>query len=522
MKQLKKLAALVLAVTMAATAAVPAWATEGENNKNNGGTKSESTAASEPDNSGTIYISSYNVIYEDPNVSPILKFKDGELKNQAVAKTVTLKVVDTRGIPTTTKKNSDGKDIQVVNTETVNVQINGRNFSIGSGGEMKVDPINGQDKAYLITISNLEYHGSGDKATDDNTLRLDVSYDKDLNQSQEKKDTEKRKMLPLATIEQKLSQFVTQTETTPPAPDPTPEPTPTPDPTYRTPSLIVRSTSIGGSSVDAGDDFKLSLEIYATSSGTEALCDVLVSISTADGVTLSNGSTTKYIGDMAPGTSQTVTYPMHAQNSFTGGTSSVSVSLSANGKTTGGGAQATGTTVTVPIIQPERFEISNMEIPETMVVGEENYGSITFVNKGKNELSNMTVTIAGSNLQEPEQSNYVGNLAAGTEQSVDINLCALQAGTVEGTITIVYEDTSGQEVSVTRNFSATVEDAPTWDDPGMIDPGMQDMPEETKPGLPVWGWALIAAAVAALGFAGFKVAKKRKAAKSQEENDADF
>ena len=93
---------------------------------------------------------------------------------------------------------------------------------------------------------------------------------------------------------------------------------------------------------------------------------------------------------------------------------------------------------------------------------------------------------------------------------------------MEGTITIVYEDTSGQEVSVTRNFSATVEDAPTWDDPGMIDPGMQDMPEETKPGLPVWGWALIAAAVAALGFEGFKVAKKRKAAKSQEENDADF
>ena len=513
MKQLKKLAALVLAVTLAAAAAVPAWAATGEENKNNGGTQSGSTAATELDNSGTIYISSYNVIYEDPNVSPILKFKDGELKNQAVAKTVTLKVVDTRGIPT--------KD-NVVDKDTVNVQINGRNFSVDHEEDISVTSINGQDKAYLITIQNLKYHGSGDKATDDNTLRLDVSYDKDLNQSQDQTEGKTRKMLPLVTIEQKLSQFVTQTETTPPAPDPTPEPTPTPDPTYRTPSLIVRSTSIGGSSVDAGDDFKLSLEIYATSSGTEALCDVLVSISTADGVTLSNGSTTKYIGDMAPGTSQTVTYPMHAQNSFTGGTSSVSVSLSANGKTTGGGAQATGTTVTVPIIQPERFEISNMEIPETMVVGEENYGSITFVNKGKNELSNMTVTIAGSNLQEPEQSNYVGNLAAGTEQSVDINLCALQAGTVEGTITIVYEDTSGQEVSVTRNFSATVEDAPTWDDPGMIDPGMQDMPEETKPGLPVWGWALIAAAVAALGFAGFKVAKKRKAAKSQEENDADF
>ena len=191
MKQLKKLAALVLAVTMAATAAVPAWAEEGDN-KNNGAAnnstasstaQSGSTAATELDNSGTIYISSYNVIYEDPNVSPILKFKDGELKNQAVAKTVTLKVVDTRGIPT--KKVEEGSNIQVVNTDTVNVQINGRNFSVDHGEDISVTPIKGQDKAYLITIQNLKYHGSGDKATDDNTLRLDVSYDKDLNQSQD-------------------------------------------------------------------------------------------------------------------------------------------------------------------------------------------------------------------------------------------------------------------------------------------------------------------------------------------------
>lgn len=512
MKQLKKLAALVLAVTMAAAAAVPAWATGTSNSTADSKPESDKSISATVDPQGTIYISNYDAQYSQET----LIYKDGNKKQQAYAEKVILTVVDSRLTSAPATKATEN----TIKASDIKVQINGRNFVLSTAEDKDKNSLKDNKPeikdfeqkdgklTYKIELNYLQYNGSGDKATDDNVLRLDVSYES-VN-------------LPLATIEQKLSRFVTQTETTPPAPEPTPEPTPTPDPTYRTPSLIVRSTSIGGSSVDAGDDFTLSLEIYATSSGTEALCDVLVSISTADGVTLSNGSTTKYIGDMAPGTSQTVTYPMHAQNSFTGGTSSVSVSLSANGKTTGGGAQATGTTVTVPIIQPERFEISNMEIPETMVVGEENYGSITFVNKGKNELSNMTVTIAGSNLQEPEQSNYVGNLAAGTEQSVDINLCALQAGTVEGTITIVYEDTSGQEVSVTRNFSAAVEDAPTWDDPGMIDPGMQDMPEETKPGLPVWGWALIAAAVAALGFAGFKVAKKRKAAKSQEENDADF
>ena len=505
MKQFKRIAAILLAFSMVLTMAVPAWAEE-TNGVNSTSSASSNSAREAEDTGGTIYISSYNVVYEDPTNDPILKYKDGDLKKEAKAKTVTLKVVDTRAIPKNEETNT-------VDREKVIVQINGRNFSVAHEEDVSVTTIKDQEKAYLITIQNLKYYGSGDKATDDNTLRLDISYE--------------GSNLQMVTVEQKLSQFVTQVETSPePTPEPTatPEPTPTPDPTYRTPSLIVRSTSIGGSSIDAGDDFTLSLEVYATSSGTEALCDVLVSISTADGVTLANGSTTQYIGDMAPGTSQTVTYPMHAQNSFTGGTSSVTVSLSANGKTTGGGAQATGTTVTVPIIQPERFEISNVEIPETMTVGEENYGSITFVNKGKNELANMTVTITGSNLQEPEQSNYVGNLAAGTEQSVDVNLCALQAGTVEGTITIVYEDTSGQEVTVTRNFSAAVEEAASWDDynPGMDDPGM-DMPDDTqKSGLPVWAWVLIVAVAAALGFVGFRTVKKRKAAKSQEENDADF
>ena len=50
-----------------------------------------------------------------------------------------------------------------------------------------------------------------------------------------------------------------------------------------------------------------------------------------------------------------------------------------------------------------------------------------------------------------------------------------------------------------------------------------DMPDDTqKSGLPVWAWVLIVAVAAALGFVGFRTVKKRKAAKSQEENDADF
>ena len=92
MKQLKKLAALVLAVAMAATAAVPAWAATGEENKNNGGTQSGSTAATELQNGGEIYVTNYNVEYGEKT----LIFRDGKKVQQAYAKVVTLNVVDTR------------------------------------------------------------------------------------------------------------------------------------------------------------------------------------------------------------------------------------------------------------------------------------------------------------------------------------------------------------------------------------------------------------------------------------------
>lgn len=508
----KKLAAVLLSLCMLTAAAMPGFATEPTGSPAPSTTPTAvPTASPSVSEEGSVYVSSYDVeVNEDKDYT--LEYTDGNKSKSAQAKKVTLHVVDTR-VKTPGVINDNEYNSQI------NVQINGRNFSV-SKENISVSKDSGSAAAllYKIELSNLSYNGSGDGISDDNTLRLDVNYcGEDLS------------TLPLATIEQKLSRFGTQTVTTPestpePTATPTPEPTPTPDPTYRTPSLIIRSTSIGGATVDAGDDFTLSLEVYATSSGTEPLCDVLVAISPADGVTLASGSTTRYIGDMDAGTSQTVTYKMHAQNSFTGGTSSVSVSLSANGKTTGAGAQATGTTVTVPVIQPERFEISNLEIPESITVGEENYASVTFVNKGKNELSNMTVTTTGSNLQEAEQNTFVGNVTAGSEQSVDINLCALEAGEVEGTISFVYEDSSGQEVTVTRNFSCTAEDAAMWDS-DYIDSDYSDMNQETdtgSTGLPVWAWLLIAAVIAALCVAGVRVAKKHRSAGNLEEDNADF
>src|SRR5699024_6419495 len=83
---------------------------------------------------------------------------------------------------------------------------------------------------------------------------------------------------------------------------------------------------------------------------------------------------------------------------------------------------------------------------------------------------------------------YLGNLNAGTEGSVDFDLIPDAAGPVSGTITLSYEDAAGEPRTVTKDFTSNVEEL-TYDD-SMMDPGM-DMMEPQPTGMPVWGWALL-------------------------------
>jgi hypothetical protein len=298
-------------------------------------------------------------------------------------------------------------------------------------------------------------------------------------------------------------------------PNPSASATPTATPDPRAPGLIIKSSSISENSVNAGDDFKLNLTVYATSSGNENVLDVLVSIAPGEGLMVASGSSTQYIGTMKPGSSQTVSFPMQAQADFTKGVSTVAVTLSGTGATAGTAANATGTTISVPICQPDRFQISKVEVPESIMVGEEQMATITFVNMGKNPVSNLTLDFACDNCQESKQNQYVGNLAAGTEDSVDFDLIPVQAGELSGTITVSYEASNGQTVTQTQNISATVEESM----PGDFDPteGGEDMPVDAPApqGLPTWAIILIVAGGAAVIVVIFVLVRRHKAKKQK-------
>ena len=276
----------------------------------------------------------------------------------------------------------------------------------------------------------------------------------------------------------------------------------------KTPNLVMRESSYGTETVTAGNPFTLSVTAYATA-GDESLSDVIVSVTLPDGITLTGGSLSEYVGTMSAKSTRDVTFAVLPSASFTGGVANITVNMTGTGTESGTAVTGTGT-ISVPISQPDRFENTTMELTDTIYVGDTTSVTLNFVNKGKNPISNLEASISGENLGVDVSQQYIGNIAAGTENSVDFDLTPQQAGELSGTITLTYEASDGTTKTLTQDFSATVQEMPVYEDPGMIDPGMVE-PEPTG-GMPVWGIVLIVVGVVVVVVIVVAVVRKKKAA----------
>ena len=280
--------------------------------------------------------------------------------------------------------------------------------------------------------------------------------------------------------------------------------------TPKTPNLVLRESSYGTEAVVAGSPFTLSVTPYATA-GEEPLSDVIVSVTLPDGITLTGGSLSSYVGSMSPRSTCNVSLAVLPSASFTGGVANITVNMTGTGTETGTAVTGTGT-ISVPITQPDRFEITSMELSDTIYLGETTSITLNVVNKGRNPVANLEASISGENLGVSVSTQYIGNVNAGTENSVDFDLTPQQAGEMTGTITLTYEAADGTTKTLTQDFSTTVQEMPVYDDPTMMDPGLVE-PEQPQ-GLPVWGIVLIAAGVVAVIAVVIVVVRKKRKAKA--------
>lgn len=279
-----------------------------------------------------------------------------------------------------------------------------------------------------------------------------------------------------------------------------------------TPIVILSKYNYGGSSVAAGSSTNLSFS-FTNTSKTIKIENVMVTVTGGQDLMLNGSTNTFYFESVAASGSKTVTVPMKAAQLISASAQDVKIDVTyeyvdQNARKSGNATLS----LSVPLYQPDRFEMSEPTSFYTGYVGEETSLTIDYVNKGKSAINNVEATISGD-IDTPTAYQRVGTIDGGKNGTIAFAVTPQLEGENQVKIVITYEDSNGNTKE--RVFEATVEAMayePT--DPGMDDPGMIDPePASTFP----WKYVIIALIVIAIIALIVLRARKKKAKQKAEQ-----
>ena len=279
-----------------------------------------------------------------------------------------------------------------------------------------------------------------------------------------------------------------------------------------TPIVILSKYNYGGSSVAAGSSTNLSFS-FTNTSKTIKIENVMVTVTGGQDLMLNGSTNTFYFESVAASGSKTVTVPMKAAQLISASAQGVQIAVTyeyvdQNARKSGNATLS----LSVPLYQPDRFELSEPKTSYTGYVGEETSLTIDYVNKGKSAISNVEATISGD-IDSPTPYQRVGTIDGGKNGTIAFAVTPQLEGENQVKIVITYEDSNGNTKE--RVFEATVE-AMAYEpsDPGMDDPGMIDPePQSTFP----WKYVIIAAVAALIVLLVVLRIRKKKAKQKAEQ-----
>ena len=279
-----------------------------------------------------------------------------------------------------------------------------------------------------------------------------------------------------------------------------------------TPIVILSKYNYGGSSVAAGSSTNLSFSFTNTSKKIK-IENVMVTVTGGTDLMLNGSTNTFYFDSVAAGGSKSVTVPMKAAQLISASAQNVQIAVTyeyvdQNARKSGSATLS----LSVPLYQPDRFELSEPKTSYTGYVGEETRLTIDYVNKGKSAISNVEATISGD-IDSPTPYQRVGTIDGGKNGTIAFAVTPQLEGENQVKIVITYEDSNGNTKE--RVFEATVEAMayepadPGTDDPGMIDPE----PQSTFP----WKYVIIAGVAALIVLLIVLRIRKKKAKQKAEQ-----
>ena len=221
------------------------------------------------------------------------------------------------------------------------------------------------------------------------------------------------------------------------------------------------------------------------------------------------------------GYSMTQTVPMQALASAKSGAQPVTVNFRYEYVDAGARSSSqSDVKISVPISQPDRFEISDPVVPDQVIAGQENTVTMEYVNKGKGDIANVEATMEGEGFDATMKTQYVGNVASGATGTIGYAFTPHASGELKTTLKVTYEDSDGQ--TKTKEFPLTipVTDMQPVDDSGMADPNMD---KSANQGLPVLVYVVIVViAVVIIVVIVLLVRRRRKQKAKKNDIDEDW
>ena len=292
-----------------------------------------------------------------------------------------------------------------------------------------------------------------------------------------------------------------------------------PKPAAAAPNLIIDNYSYGGTSVQAGKTFDLSINFMNTSRAL-AVENIVMSLETAEGISIANSSNTFYFETLKPRHNITQNITLRATGKGENSSPTIGVNFRYEYIDQNQRMEITRSeTIAIPVTQPERFEITEPTLPE-MQVGMENVLSFPYVNKGKGTLYNVAVKIEGDvDALQPVQN--LGNFESGRSGTIDAIFTTTQEGPTPFKIIVTYEDADGNEKKREFKYEPTVMAMPEPELPPEmmepIDPELTEQPSNN------WLWVFVVIVIVGLGggFWWFKKRKKKtnKVSEAEKENE---
>ena len=360
----------------------------------------------------------------------------------------------------------------------------------GAGAEIEKWTVNGSDKGMVIQLTGVYYVGGND-----NTLKLIIT--------QGNYNAIVTCKIDNATIVPTDDSKNDDTETT-----------------AAQPYVIISSYSYGKGDLVAGETRNITMTFRNTSK-TMAVENMMVTMTLPDAMMLTSSSNSFYIESLAAEGTVTKTVNVTVKPTAAAQSHSLSVDFTYDYLDNGVRRNAKTTeTISMPVLQVDRFTVTGIDLPQQIFIGEENNLSVNFVNKSRTDIYNLSAKLSCDALSNNGEEQYLGNLSSGTTSSADFYITANDKGEIVGEVIITYEDTNMNQRTVSVPF---VTSAVSYDDiygptdpVDPIDPVGPAEPEAT--GFP-WFWVIVGVVVVAAGvFLYLKLRKNKKESVDEDED----